>query len=96
VEQLFRGWSSERNNRMAYHVKMRGWLEEPGFRAFMEGETREVPAVLSEQVRRHLGPLWEWLPAGALDHDPQAYLASTIIGQIPLRPAAAASPAAQA
>jgi hypothetical protein len=23
-----------------------------------------------------LGPLWEWLPAGALHHDPYAYLKS--------------------
>jgi hypothetical protein len=36
-EQLFRGVSSERRNRMAYHVKMRGWLKDPGFRAFFEG-----------------------------------------------------------
>jgi hypothetical protein len=90
AEQLFRGWSSERNNRMGYHRKMRRWLDEPGFRAFMEGETREVPAVMTDQVREHLGPLWEWLPAGAMDHDPEAYLASTIISQIPIHSGAGA------
>ncbi|HEX8693730.1 MAG TPA: hypothetical protein VF746_15005 [Longimicrobium sp.] len=84
-EQFFRGVSSERNNRLAYHKKMRHWLaHEPGFRAFFEGETREVPAVLVDQVRRHLGPLWEWLPEGALKHDPNAYLESGAAHPLPV------------
>ena len=29
-------------------------------------------------VRQALGPLWAWLPAGALHHDPHAYLKSGI------------------
>jgi hypothetical protein len=61
---------------LAYHRKMRRWLGEPDFRDFFEGRTREVPAVLVEQIRRHLGWLWEWLPPGALQHDPNAYLHS--------------------
>jgi hypothetical protein len=85
-EQLFRGISSERRNRLAYHRRVRRWLEEPGFLAFMEGTTREVPGVLTDQIRTHLGPLWEWLPAGALDHDPEAYLKSQVLTQIPLAP----------
>lgn len=93
-EQLFRGVSSERNNRMAYHIKMRRWLEDPGFRAFFEGETREVPYVLSEQIRRHLGPLARWLPDEALKHDPDAYLHSGIMQQLPVIPMAAPAPEA--
>jgi hypothetical protein len=62
---------------MGYHKKMRRWMDDPGFRAFFEGESAEVPAVLSDQIRRHLGPLWKWLPEGALVHDPNAYLHST-------------------
>jgi hypothetical protein len=27
-----------------------------------------------DQVRKDLGPLWEWLPEGGLEHDPNAYL----------------------
>jgi hypothetical protein len=27
-------------------------------------------------MRKDLGPLWQWLPEGALDHDPNAYLAA--------------------
>jgi hypothetical protein len=31
-----------------------------------------------DRVRKELGPLWEWLPKGALSHDPNAYLRSEI------------------
>jgi hypothetical protein len=63
---------------------MRGWLEVPRFRAFFEGETTEVPAQLVDQIRRHLGPLWKWLPEGALEHDPSAYLHSGALHQLPV------------
>lgn len=75
-EQLFRGISSDRSNRMGYHMKMRRWMDDPGFRAFFDGESAEIPAVLTDQIRRHLGPFWQWLPEGALHHDPNAYLHS--------------------
>ena len=29
-----------------------------------------------ERVRQDLGPLWQWLPEGALYHDHHAYLKS--------------------
>jgi hypothetical protein len=84
-EQLFRGLSSERSNRLGYHKKMRRWLaDDPEVRRFFEGETREVPQVLEAQVRTHLGPLWEWLPKGALRHDPQAYLHSGAAHPLPV------------
>ncbi|HEX2093182.1 MAG TPA: radical SAM protein [Longimicrobiaceae bacterium] len=84
LEQFFRGVSSERNNRLAYHRKMRRWMEEPQFRAFFEGETREIPQVLTDQIRQHLGPLWEWLPKGALHYDPNAYLHSGAAHPLPV------------
>ena len=83
-EQLFRGWSSERRNRMAYHVKMRKWMEDPKFRAFMEGDTRDVPVQMTSQVEKHLGPLYKWLPKDALRHDPQAYLHSGAAHPLPV------------
>ena len=43
-------------------------------RRFFECETRTVPDFYAERVERDLGPLWEWLPKGALEHDPNAYL----------------------
>jgi len=90
LEQLFRGWSSERNNRTAYHRTMRHWLRhDPQVRAFFGGETREVPRVMTEQIRRHLGPLWPHLPAGAMEHDPQAYLRSGATHPLPVLAATA-------
>jgi hypothetical protein len=83
-EQLFRGMSSERSNRLGYHRKMRRWLEQAEVRAFFEGETRDVPEVLTEQVRAHLGPLWKWLPQKALAHDPNAYLHSGAAHPLPV------------
>lgn len=46
------------------------------FRAFQEGETSEIPKFYVDWIRRDLGPLWDWLPEGALNHDPNAYLKS--------------------
>ncbi|HSU18057.1 B12-binding domain-containing radical SAM protein [Longimicrobium sp.] len=83
-EQLFRGLSSERSNRLGYHRKMRRWLEQPEVRGFFEGETRDVPAVLTDQVREHLGPLWKWLPKKALAHDPNAFLHSGSAHPLPV------------
>jgi hypothetical protein len=83
-EQLFRGVSSERRNRLVYHRNMRERLRDGSFRAFFDGETTEVPSVLVEEIKRNLGGLWSWLPAGALKHDPNAYLHSGGVRQLPL------------
>ena len=37
-----------------------------------------MPAFFEARIRRDLGPLWDALPAGALDHDPYAYLGSQV------------------
>jgi hypothetical protein len=85
LEQLFRGLSSERSNRLGYHKKMRHWLEhDPQVRAFFDGGTTEVPRVMSDQIRTHLGPLWQHLPEGALVHDAQAYLRSGVRHPLPV------------
>jgi len=44
------------------------------FRDFFEGETDQIPSFCTDWVKRDLGPLWEFLPDGALQHDPRAYL----------------------
>jgi hypothetical protein len=87
LEQLFRAVFAERRNRLRYHRRMRAWLEEPAMRAFFEGETRVVPPRFVETIRHHLGPLWDWLPAGALEHDPNTFTES----QAPVELSGAAS-----
>jgi hypothetical protein len=85
LEQLFRGWSSERNNRTAYHRKMRHWLAtDPQVQAFYDGRTREVPRVMTDQIRTHLGHLWQYLPEDVVKHDPQAYMHSGTTHPLPV------------
>ena len=62
---------------LKYYREIRRRLDEdPQFRPFLEGETTEIPQFYVERIRKSLGPLWEWLPEGALYHDPNAYLKS--------------------
>ena len=85
IEQFFRGWSSERNNRMAHHLKMLGWLQtDTEMRDFFEGRTPEIPTLMKDTIRKHLGPLWEWLPENALHYDPNAYLHSGTSHPLPV------------
>jgi hypothetical protein len=43
---------------------------------FFESDTLAVPRFYAERVRHDLGPLWDWLPTGGLEHDANAYLKS--------------------
>jgi hypothetical protein len=57
------------------HVRLRERLStDPHVRRYWEGETTEIPSFYVDWVKRDLGLLWEWLPEGALYHDPNAYL----------------------
>ena len=47
---------------------------DPQMLPFFEGTTNKVPKFYTNQIRRALGPLWDALPKGALNHDPNAYL----------------------
>jgi radical SAM superfamily enzyme YgiQ (UPF0313 family) len=45
------------------------------FRQFFEKETTEIPEFFKTKIKQDLGPIfWSWLPEGALEHDPNAYL----------------------
>jgi hypothetical protein len=74
---LVRARSSEGLGRIRHDTAIRRRLDtDPSVRRFFEGETTEVPEFYADRVRRDLGPLWEWLPPGGLEHDPNAYLKS--------------------
>ncbi len=69
-----RAVSSEGSGRIAYFTELRRRLDtDRQVQRYFDRETTELPAFYVDQVRRDLGPLWEWLPAGALEHDSQAY-----------------------
>ena len=57
MEQFFRGWSSERNNRLAHHRKMLHWLQtDAEVRDFFEGRTPGNPLGDDEHHQAAPGP----------------------------------------
>ena len=74
---VVRAVSSEGFGRIKYHAEVRRRLDtDRPFRRYFEQETTELPQFYMDLARRDMGPLWEWLPKGAMDHDPNAYLKS--------------------
>jgi len=79
---VVRAVSSEGFGRIKYHGEVRHRLDtDRPFRRYFEQETTELPQFFADLARRDLGPLWEWLPKGAMDHDPNAYLKSVMTPQ---------------
>lgn len=77
---VVRAISSEGFGRIKYHSEVRRHLEiDRPFRRYFEQETTVLPQFYADLARKDLGPLWEWLPAGAMDHDPNAYLKSVAV-----------------
>ena len=70
-----RAVSSEGFGRIRYHTTIRKLLDtDPSVRAYLEGETDVLPEFYRERIRKELGPMYDLLPAGALQHDQNAYL----------------------
>ena len=86
---LLRGVSSEGFGRIRYHTGIRQMLDqEPSMRSFFEGDSVRLPDFYRDLIRRELGPIYPHLPDGALMHDPNAYLKSTLANDgvpLPLR-----------
>lgn len=75
---VVRAVSSEGWGRLKYYREIRRRLDkDPEFRPYFEGETTKLPKFYEDLIRRDLGPLWDWLPGGALQHDETAYLKSS-------------------
>jgi hypothetical protein len=71
---LVRAVSTEGFGRLKYHRAIRKRLDQDRqFLLYFEQETTELPRFYVNLAREDLGPLWEWLPEGALYHDPNAY-----------------------
>ncbi len=72
---VVRGISSEGFGRLRYHRTIRRLLDtDSSMRRFMDGETDQIPEFYRVLIRRELGPLFSYLPAGALSYDENAYL----------------------
>ena len=72
---VVRAVSSEGWGRARYYATVRRLIEsDASVRRYFEGESEALPAFYAERVRRDLGPFWQFLPDGALSHDPNMYL----------------------
>ena len=52
---------------------------QPDFRSFMEKETDQIPVSMIDQVKKDLGPMWEWLPDKTLSQKPNMLLQKKIL-----------------
>ena len=74
---VVRAMSSEGYGRIRYYSEIRRRLDsDRRLRAYFEQDTMEIPQFYIDRVREDLGSMWDWLPEGALYHDPNAYLAA--------------------
>ena len=71
-----RGMSTRRHKIGRYVQVLQRLESDSKFRAYFEQETTELPQFYINRIRKDLGPLWEWLPDGALHYDSNAYLKS--------------------
>jgi hypothetical protein len=77
VMNVLRAVGSEGFGRYRYHREIRRRLDaDAEVRSYFEQETTALPRFHVEMMQRELGPLWDHLPAGALEHDAYAYLKS--------------------
>ena len=75
---VVRAISSEGWGRIRYHTDVRRLLDEDrDVRRFMEGESDRLPGFYARRITGDLGALNQYLPDGALMHDPNAYLRSS-------------------
>ncbi len=80
---VVRAISSEGYGRIRYHRQVRQLLLcDPAFRNFFEQRTEVLPQFYVNRIRKDLGSIWNLLPDGAIQHDPNAFLKShTISGE---------------
>jgi hypothetical protein len=72
---VMRAISSEGYGRMRFYRKVReNLVNDRAFRSYFEGETQELPEFYINIIKRDLGVWYEWLPKGAIQHNPNAYL----------------------
>jgi hypothetical protein len=70
-----RAVSSEGFGRIRYHTTIRKLLDtDASVRDYIEGESDTLPEFYRSRIRRELGPMYPYLPAGAILHDQNAYL----------------------
>lgn len=70
-----RAISSEGYGRLRFFKQVRhNLVHDRAFRAYFEGESQQLPDFYKRIIQQDLGAWWSWLPQGALEHNPNAYL----------------------
>jgi len=68
---ILRAVSSEGFGRLRFYRQVRACLDtDRQLIAYFEQDTTALPSFYKERIRRDLGSFYQWLPEGALDHDP--------------------------
>lgn len=72
---FMRAISSEGHGRLRFYKEVkRNLVRNAAFRQYFEGETQVLPDFYLNIIKKDLGVWWQWLPQGALEHNPNAYL----------------------
>lgn len=72
---VMRAISQEGHGRLRFYKIIRNKLkEDSSFRAYFEGESKELPSFYTDIIKRDLGVWWKWFPKEALVHDAYAFL----------------------
>ncbi len=70
-----RAVSSEGYGRLRFFKQVRhNLVHDRAFRAYFEGESQQLPDFYKRIIQQDLGAWWPWLPQGAIEHNPNAYL----------------------
>jgi hypothetical protein len=86
---VLRAVSTEGFGRIEHYGELRRRLDtDRQVQRYFEQRTSELPSFYTDQIREDMGPFWSWLPAGATQHDPNAYLAAESSQTLVAAPAA--------
>lgn len=76
---FMRAISSEGYGRIRFFTQVRERLiHDRTFKQYFDGESSDLPAFYNEIIQRDLGVWWQWLPKGAIQHNPNAYLEKSL------------------
>ena len=76
---FMRAISSEGWGRLKFYRQIRkNLIEDRSFRKYFEGESLQLPEFYKNIIKKDLGAWFQWLPQGAMEHNPNAYLLKTI------------------
>src|SRR3954454_6936696 len=70
---FMRAISSEGWGRLKFYQQVRkNLIEDKNFREYFEGESTKLPDFYTNIIKNSLGKWWDWLPQGAIEHEPNA------------------------